>query len=190
MSDPRDSNTPINVHKSPRFASEFASVAELTHLLASSSSTSTYTYLNLNFLTSLYTHPKKTHKQSSKCLVNNAVPLPPLRVALPDALPPLLLDPRLLPRSSSRSLTRLPLNPHRPSRLLPCSSRAPALDCSARWPQPQRKFQTRLCASFPDKNPALGSTFPEVVLTVVSIQWCCCRLFHRARHRWLLQRWL
>lgn len=136
MSDPRDSHPPISIHESPRFASEFASVAELTHLLASSFSTSIYTYLNLHILTSLLHSSKQTHTQPSKWLVNNAVPLP----ALPAVLPPLLLGPRLLPRSSSRSLTRPPLNPHRPSRLLLCSSRVPALDSSARWPRPQRKF--------------------------------------------------
>lgn len=151
MSDPRDNLPPISIHESPRFASEFASVAELTHLLASSFSTSTYTYLNLHIFTSLLQSSKQTHTQPSKCLVNNAVPLPPLRAALPAVLPPLLLGPRLLPRSSSRSLTRPPLNPHMPSRLLLCSSRVPALDSSARWPRPQRKFQSRLRVSFPDK---------------------------------------
>ncbi|KAF4769335.1 hypothetical protein HAV15_008957 [Penicillium sp. str.  len=75
MSDPRDSHPPISVQESPR----------------------TYTYLNLHILTSLLHSSKQTHTQPSKCLVNNAVPLPPLRAALPAVLPPLLLGPRLLP---------------------------------------------------------------------------------------------
>lgn len=61
MSGPRDSHPPISVHKTPRFASEFASVAELTHLLASSFSTRTYTYLNLHILTSLLHLSKQIH---------------------------------------------------------------------------------------------------------------------------------
>lgn len=158
MSDPRDSASPISGRKSPRFASEFASVAELTHLLASSFST--WTYSNYNSL-SLPFYIRITYTYPSKCLVNAVVPPLLLRAALPPALPPLLLGPRLL-LHSNRSLTRLPPTPHRLKLLLLPSSRAPVLVCSARWPPPLRKLPYRLCDfRFPTKS-GVRIDFPEI----------------------------
>lgn len=117
------------------------------------------------------------------------VPPLPLRAALPPALRPLLLGPRL-PPSNSRSLTRLPPTLLSPSRLLPCSSRAPALVCSARWPRPQRECPTRRDIPPPIKSGVGIFFFSKHMLTSIFLQRCCCRFLHRPRHRWLLRWWL
>lgn len=95
----------------------------------------TVSYIYSSLLPRTHTCPIHT----SKCLVNNAVPPPPLRAALPLALPPPLLG--LRPRLSSSSLTRLLPTRHSSTRLpcRPLPSRALVLVCSARWPRLLRK---------------------------------------------------
>lgn len=135
MSDPRDLVRP-NQHRQNLHRSE--PTRRLTHLLASSVSTrSPISTLILSLTqpnTSLsYLHP-------STCLVNNAVPLLPLRVALPPALPPLLRALRPLPSNSS-SLTR-PLLTRRSSNRLPCRlllNKVLAPASLVRWPRLPRK---------------------------------------------------
>lgn len=94
-------------------------------------------FVYLSLLPSLQNTPHQ-----SKCLVNNAVPLPPPRAALPLALPrPLPARPPLL-NTNSRRLTRPPLLPNKllPCRLLPSRALAPV--SSPTWLPPLREYPT------------------------------------------------